>query len=350
MQHPGKTIPTLGRILLVLLAGLVLSSQSRAGDLKIKPVSEAFVKSALKKPAPENVRDLLAIEQRLQKILPKISAATVNIRVGRAQGSGVIVDKEGHIITAAHVIQGKNLNAVITLADGRHLKGKTLGLNRNMDAGMVQIIGVGDWPTAPLGKMSDISTGDWCIALGHPGGYQKGRPPVVRLGRVIRKLDMIIQTDCTLVGGDSGGPLFDMSGHVIGINSRIGRQTAINIHIPVSAYREMSWERLVSAEVWGGRRNLPVSKGVIGIKGTDHRKGCEVLEVTAGLPADKAGIQVGDVIVKLDGKPVRGIDPLIRLVATKDPGEKVRVVLLRDGKEIVKNITLVARPEEQSPE
>lgn len=350
MQHPKNAIPKFGKFVLVMVTGLVLATHSYADDLKVKLVSEAFVKSVLKKPAPENVRDLLAIEQRLQKILPKISSATVNIRVGRAQGSGVIVDEEGYIITAAHVIQGKDKIAIITLADGRRVRGKTLGLNRTMDAGLVKITEEGKWPSVPKGKMSDISTGDWCIAMGHPGGFKKDRPPVVRLGRVIRKMDSIIQTDCTLVGGDSGGPLFDMNGNVIGINSRIGRQTAINIHIPISAYKEMSWERLVSAEDWGGNRRPPKSKGIIGIKGADHSKGCEVTEVTEGYPADEAGIRAGDVIVKLDGKPVRGIDPLIRLIATKDPGEEVRIVLLRNGREITKKVTLVARPEEQSPE
>src|SRR5205807_4246056 len=102
---------------------------------------------------------------------------------------------------------------------------------------------------------------DWCVVTGHPGGFRPGRSPVVRVGRIL-ELNLTsprayLRTDCTLVGGDSGGPLFDMHGRVIGIHSRIGGSITANLHVPVDTYRE-TWDRLVKGERWGGGIGRPV--------------------------------------------------------------------------------------------
>src|SRR3954454_13544557 len=102
-----------------------------------------------------------------------------------------------------------------------------------------------------MGKSSALKKGQWCIATGHPGGYRPGRTPVVRLGRILEANAEALRTDCTLVGGDSGGPLFDMAGRASAIHSRIGGFITATIHVPVDTYRD-TWDRLVKAEVWSG--------------------------------------------------------------------------------------------------
>ena len=172
------------------------------------------------------------------------------IQVGRANGSGVIIDAEGHLLTAAHVAGVPGRRATIHLPSGKTVYGITLGLNQKLDSGLIQITDPGPWPFAPIGKSADVKVGQWCLATGHPGGYDPHRPPVLRWGRVLRTEDSAILTDCTLVGGDSGGPLFDLEGHVIGVHSRIGKNLTVNVHVPVDQFSQ-SWDRLLKGEMWG---------------------------------------------------------------------------------------------------
>src|SRR5262249_1778852 len=158
-----------------------------------------------------------------------------------------------------------------------------------------QITDEGEWPFVDLGKSEDLKPGQWCIACGHPGGYKKDRPPVVRLGRVLETSRSVIVTDCTLGGGDSGGPLFDLDGKVIGIHSRIGGPITANAHVPVDTYRS-TWDRLVKSEVWRG--------AWLGVHGDYDTKDCVVADVVASSPADKAGLKAEDVILRFDGQAV----------------------------------------------
>src|ERR1700758_5044418 len=107
-----------------------------------------------------------------------------------------------------------------------------------------------------MGKSTSLTKGQWVVSIGHPGGFRPNRTPVVRLGRVLEANANLIVTDCTLVGGDSGGPLFDLDGKVIGIHSRISSGLAFNFHVPVDTYRT-TWDRLVKGDVWGGGRTGP---------------------------------------------------------------------------------------------
>lgn len=309
-------------------------------------------KEAISKPVPETVDDLLAIERRVRRLADDLSLATVNVRIGRAQGSGVIVSKDGYVLTAAHVSGAPGRDCTLILHDGRRVKGKTLGVNRSLDAGMVQITDNPDgdsnsdadaWPFAEMGKSDEVKVGNWVVALGHPGGYRNKRPPVLRLGRVILKRDSMVQSDCTLVGGDSGGPLFDMDGRVIGIHSRIGASTAWNFHVPISAYTD-GWDRLVKAEAWGGRTLSQPSPAIIGVQGEDHARGCRITVLSEGLPAAKAGFRVGDVITKFNNKKITGFDSLAQNVRSKKPGDAVKIELIRDGETKTFEVTLAKRP------
>ncbi|MEO1997472.1 MAG: S1C family serine protease [Planctomycetaceae bacterium] len=291
---------------------------------------------------PTTVADLRALETAVKRQLKKILPYTVSVRIGGAQGSGVIVTEDGYVLTAAHVTGEPGRNVIIKLADGREVRGKSLGVNRTADAGLIKINGSEKWPHAEMGDSGQLTLGQWCLALGHPGGFRKGRPPVARLGRIIAQRATMIQTDCTLVGGDSGGPLFDLQGRVIGVHSRIGASTDWNFHVPVQSY-QANWERLASAEAWGGRPGRPRGP-ILGILGEDHKLGCRVIEIIPDLPAQQAGLQSDDVITSLDGKPVKGIMGLQKLVRSHTPGDVVRVEFLRGEQQTTKKITLSRAP------
>ena len=355
----------LGMLVLVSPApprAAVLGGESAVQDLPSGETKKTFVRSnrdsttlsesdldeVLQKPAPESISDLRAIETQLKKITKTIRRSTVGVRIGRAQGSGVIISKDGYVLTAAHVTGSPGKRAVLTLSDGRKLEAVTLGQNRYLDAALLKITETGDWPVAEMGEMKQVSIGTWCVAVGHPGGFDENRTPVLRLGRVIelgrtkRKNASWIRTDCTLVGGDSGGPLFDLQGRVIGINSRIGISTNRNYHIPISAYQQKDWNRLVASEVWGRQTAVPMT--ILGVLGLDHEKGAEVTEAPQGLPAAKAGLRKGDIITGIDGKRVKDFDFLAAYIQSQNPGDIVTLDIFRDGKTEKISVTLAKQP------
>ncbi len=145
-----------------------------------------------------------------------------------------------------------------------------------------------------MAELTALQAGDWCLVTGHPEGFQAGRPPVVRLGRIISADRNDIHTDCELVGGDSGGPLFDMRGRVIGINSRIGPSTSLNLHVPVSTYRE-NWDRLLASESFTLH-----SGALLGVQGVSDEEGVKLTQVNPQHPA-AAGLVEGDILTAFQG-------------------------------------------------
>ena len=197
--------------------------------------------------APKDLAGLKAMEKRIEAVAAKVVPAVVGIRIGQAAGSGVIVSSDGIVMTAGHVVGRPGLPVTFIFADGKTAKGTTLGLFVAADAGLMKITDPGKRPFVALGHSDSIKPGMWCVAIGHPLGYQAGRPPVVRVGRVLERIDQFIETDCPLVGGDSGGPLLDLDGKLIGINSRIGSSTDMNLHVAVGVFRKY-WDRLLKGE------------------------------------------------------------------------------------------------------
>lgn len=294
------------------------------------------------KEVPKTIEDLRALQDQVKKVLTKVVPATVGLRVGGASGSGVIINKDGYILTAGHVSGAANRDVTIILPDGKRLKGKTLGANRGIDSGMIKITTEGQFPYVEMGNADKISRGQWCIAVGHPGGFQRGRAPVVRLGRVQQVSNSVLRTDCALVGGDSGGPLFDLEGKVIGIHSRIGPSMAYNIHVPVDTYRD-TWDRLAKAEVWGGRSIFGSNVPYMGVVGDLDAESCKISEVVPKSPADRAGLEAGDVILQFDGKSLNRYSDLRPMIRTKKIGDKVPLLVLRDGKEVKLELKLGRR-------
>lgn len=297
--------------------------------------SATGVRETFRKPAPEGLDDLLAIERRVTELAGKLKECTVAVQIGRAQGSGVIISEDGYVLTAAHVSGGVGRSVSMILADGRAVQGKSLGLNATADGALIKIDGGGKWPFAKLAEPGSVQPGDWCIATGHPEGRQDDRPPVLRLGRVVGQRGRFLQTECTLVGGDSGGPLFDLDGRVIGIHSRIANPADWNFHVPADFYSK-HWDRLVRGDAWDESDGRPL----LGINGDSHPDGVRISGITPGYPAEAADLRAGDIVVELDGKPVADLPALAGMLRRKRFGDVVTLAINRGGRVIEKQVEL----------
>jgi serine protease Do len=286
---------------------------------------------------PLAVSDLRAMQGHVHSLSEQLKKCTVGVRVdnerGSAWGSGVIISKEGYVLTAAHVAGQPHQLCKFTLYDGREVDGKTLGMFRTLDAGLMKISEGGDYSFAEIGDSNKVKTGHWCIALGHPGGFQEDRGLVLRLGRVLvessDRPNNAITTDCTLVGGDSGGPLFDLEGHVIGINSRIGENNSTNMHVPVNAFHDRgAWERMMKGDAWG---HLPGQEPWLGVVRDERATEAKISSVGPGSPAEKYGLKSGDIVLSFDGKPIADFAALRKAVDECHPNEWIRLKVRRES-------------------
>jgi serine protease Do len=299
--------------------------------------------SDLNKSAPSDLADLRAIETQVTRIVDHVRQSTVAIIVGDSQGSGIIVTESGLVLTAGHVISVPGRKVTVVLADGRKVAGRALGVNTASDCGMVQITDRGPYPASKISDLSSLKVGDWCLGTGHPGGYQAGRPPVVRLGRLVAIHATFLQSDCPLLGGDSGGPLFDLNGNVVGIHSRIGPRTSLNLHVPAALFVR-DWDRLAKTP---DLDHVPAqSQGMFGVNGVDDPQGARVTEVFPRLPADEAGLKIGDIVTHFSGHRVDGFGTLKKFVQARHPGEIIELKVLRENSVHELRATLVARPME----
>jgi serine protease Do len=301
---------------------------------------------AWEKPYPENKTDLLKIQERLREILPIASKAVVAIESGDGAGSGVIVTEDGIILTAAHVIGRSGKRIKVRLPDGKLVNAITLGGSEISDAGMAKITDEGNWDIAKMAERGSSQVGDWCFALGHPGGFMKERGIVTRLGRVIDKEDETMRTDSRLLGGDSGGPLFDFEGKVIGIHSRIAKRDDQNYHAAIESYHA-NWNSFLEKKLI--TRESLQDGGFLGVACKETEGGLLVEMVVEGSAADKAGLSKGDLIAKVNGELIETREELTIAIATNDPGKKVIIEYRRGEKEMSIKVKLGSR-EEISPE
>jgi len=317
----------------------------------IPPGIEAVYRGA----APVSVEQLREMEAHQRQLVAKAMPCIVGLQIGQAQGSGVIVDANGLILTAAHVVQRPNQSVNVIFPDGTIVRGRTLGLDRASDAGMVRINGPppsdgggggangaepkpGGWPFLEVGGSEKLAVGQWIVTLGHPGGYQRGRNPVVRVGRILSLEGDLVVTDGPLVGGDSGGPLIDMSGKVVGIHSRIGGSLTANMHVPSQAFRD-AWDRLAAGEMWG---DVPRGSPYIGVQGDPDNDRAKIVYVEPSQPADRAGLKAGDVVTRCDDTPITDFSSLAAIVSDSEPGRKV-VLEVERGDETLKLDLVIGR-------
>lgn len=287
------------------------------------------------KKAPDSRRDLDVIQQHVKEALPAARRATVCIDLGDGSGSGVVVSPEGLILSAAHVTSAVGKEFTVIFEDGRKVKAESLGLNSSTDCSMAKIIEPGTYPFVEIDREDTAKLGDWVFALGHSGGFDKERGVVARVGRLVQVKDSTVQSDCSLIGGDSGGPLFDLHGHLIGIHSRVGSRTQENMHVPVREFLK-NWDKMQKEEFVGEgpfAKKPEKGKGFLGL-GTKARAegGLDVEKVGRESPAEKAGMKAGDILLKMDGVELKSKEQFQELLKEKAPTERVALELLRNGK------------------
>lgn len=273
-----------------------------------------------------SLEQMRAMETRVREVSDLVKAATVNIQINNAQGTGIIVSRDGYVLTAAHVIGTPNKTARITFPDGSTGRAKTLGVNRMVDSGMLKLKGDGPFPYIDMGESETLSKGQWIIAVGHPGGWNEPRGMVVRVGRVLSNSARVIRTDCTLVGGDSGGPLVDMDGNLIGIHSRIASELWENLHVPVDTYSN-DWDKLEAGEIIGGQ-----NKPFVGISFKDSTN--EISEVANESPAQEAGLKVGDIVLKVNETEIGKKSDFGRMARTMKPNDRLKILVKRGDEEL----------------
>jgi len=325
------TFPSMAILWVVGLCGL-LQMQSDAFSLN-------------EKKAPETREELMLIQEALLGSLPKAREVTVSIDIGDGTGSGVIVSKEGLVMTAAHVATGVGKKVTIIMPDGTKHKAKTLGLMSETDAALIQISEPGEYPFVELNRTGNIKLGDWVFSLGHSGGFNEDRGAVARLARLVGIKNTTYQTDGTLIGGDSGGPLFDMEGRLIGIHSRVGPQLPVNMHVPVQVFID-NWEPLMKSEFMGDGpfAQRPIKgNGMLGVATQPVEGGLKITKIGKNTAAETAELKVGDLIRKMDGKEVKTREELQAVIKDKSFGEELELEITRDGKEQKITVELTER-------
>jgi serine protease Do len=297
--------------------------------------------AAFTKATPVSITDLKLMEQHVKTLVARVSATVVAVEVGYNSGSGVIISADGLVLTAGHVCGRPGRDVRFTFPDGKTARGKTLGVDRESDTGLMRITDSGPWPQAAMGELEQTRIGDWVLALGHPGGFDPRRSLVVRLGRIIRLVPEVLQTDCTISPGDSGGPLFDMYGRVIGIHSAISRSVSENFHVPVTLFYS-AWTQLVSGEKGGNLVDWP--RAYLGATVVDDAGGCRLSFVEANGPAFQAGLKVGDLVLKVDEREIKVSASFRRWVAEAEPGETLSLSIKRGDKLLALDVKLQAQP------
>jgi serine protease Do len=258
--------------------------------------------------------------------------------VPRGVGSGFIVSADGFVMTNAHVVEGAD-EVIVTLTDKREFKARIIGSDRRTDVAVVKIEAAG-LPLVRLGDASRVRVGEWVMAIGSPFGLEN----TVTAGIVSAKQrdtgDYLpfIQTDVAINPGNSGGPLINMRGEVIGINSQIysrsGGFQGISFAIPIDEAVRVADQLRATGRVTRGRIGVQidqVNKEVAEAIGLGRPQGALVRGVEAGAPADKAGIEAGDIILRFDGKAIEKSSDLPRLVGNAKPGSRATVTVFRRG-------------------
>lgn len=276
------------------------------------------------------------------------------MRRQRSLGSGFIISADGYILTNDHVVDGAD-EIQVRLADGRSFTGTVKGLDPKLDLALIKIdVGGEKLPVARLGSSDGLRVGEWVMAIGNPFGLEQTVTVgiVSAKGRVIGAgpYDDFIQTDASINPGNSGGPLFNLRGEVVGINTAIvaGGQ-GIGFAIPVDAAKVVLPQLRETGRVvrgWIGVGVQEVTEELARSFGLQEARGALVTDVVADSPAAKAGLQRGDVILAVNGKPLQRLDDLPRQIAALPVGQNARLSVFRGGRAQNLSVTIGSQQEE----
>jgi serine protease Do len=347
-----------------IFAGLVLAGPAAAQPAGLPP-GPLWREGQAVTPEPELVR----LNTALTRLAEQLKPALVQIRVRRpteepdaeegprrALGSGFIIHPSGYVVTNAHVVE-RSATVQVRMASGRRLAGTVVGRDRRMDLALVKVDAPGPLPVLPLGDSERLAVGELVLALGHPFGLEQ----TVSLGIVSRKGAPLqaaapgfdfIQTDAAVNPGNSGGPLVDMGGQVVGVNSMAARNGSIGFAIPVNVIKALLPQLLAKGLVewgWLGVRIDEITEDNVQDYGLDAPRGVGIEGVLPGQPASQAGIRAKDVVLEVDGRAITNPRELQRVIATTPVGTPVRFSLWRDGQAQELTVTVGRFPEDDAP-
>jgi serine protease Do len=287
------------------------------------------------------------VHVRVQRTLKEEAPRAEPNEPRRGTGSGFVIDPNGLIVTNAHVIEGAAAIQV-RLADGKRFQGKVIGRDNRVDLALLKIDGAAGLTALPLGDSNRLRVGEFVLALGNPFGLEQS----VSFGIVSRKGAPLmvaaqgfdfIQTDAAINPGNSGGPLVNVAGEVVGVNTMAARNGSIGFAIPSNLVKMLLPQLASKGRVewgWLGVSISDVTEDDLERLKLHEAKGVLVRRVMPGDPADKGGVRADDVIVGIDGARLGTPRDLQRVVSSTPVGKKVRVVLLRDGRETELEVTI----------
>jgi putative serine protease PepD len=315
-------------------------------------------------PAVTTAQPVATTQSSIGAVYKKVSAGVVEITVTgssggngfgpfgqqqtQSEGSGFVLDKEGHIVTNEHVVDGAD-SITVHFASGKTAKATVVGTDASTDIAVLKVnVAASELTPLTLGSSSSVQVGANVIAIGSPFGLENTVTAgiVSAVGRQIEApnsytITGAIQTDAAINPGNSGGPLLDASGRVIGVNAQIQSSTngneGVGFAIPIDSVKK------VVSQLIGGRT---VTHAYLGVQVTDtaNGTGAQIGSVQSGSPADKAGLQAGDVVTAVDGKNVASASDLTAAITTGAPGNQVRMTVDRNGSTRTITATLGTRP------
>ncbi|BAI80530.1 peptidase S1C, Do [Deferribacter desulfuricans SSM1] len=272
----------------------------------------------------------------------------------KALGSGFVIDKSGYIVTNNHVVDGAD-EIIVKLADKKEFKAKVVGKDPLTDLALLKIDPKDEeLKPLPLGDSDKTEVGEWVVAIGNPFGLEWTVTAgiISAKGRVLGEgpYDNFMQTDASINPGNSGGPLVNMKGEVVGINTAIiPSGQGLGFAIPVNMLKELL-PKLKEGKVkrgWLGVTVQPLDDKLAKSFGLDKNEGALIADVIKGDPADKAGLKAGDIVIAVDNEPVKDSRDLVMIIGKHNPGDKVTLAIIRDGKVLKKTVKLGERKDGQ---
>ena len=317
----------------------VAAAVARSGPAVVTLETQRTVRTAGGSGLPQG----LLMDPFFQRFFGLQGSAAPRARVERGQGSGVIFDGQGLVLTNAHVVENMD-RVIVGLPDGRRVQGQVVGQDSVTDLAVVKLQGEGLWPTAPLGDSDRLRVGDWAIAVGNPFGLENTvtlgivsnlNRNVSQLGIQGKRLDLI-QTDAAINPGNSGGPLLNAAGEVVGINTlvRSGPGAGLGFAIPINRARTIASQLVNQGRASHPMVGIGLSSVPAPTPGGPVPKGAVVRSVMPGGPGALAGLQVNDLIVSVGGKPVRNPAEVVTAIDRSGVGQPLVLNVQRQGEKL----------------